>query len=749
MLARLVSLRYLIVGVALAIASVGLVGVAKLGFDSDARVYFERDSQERRALDDLERRHGRLHSVVLLVVPGDDDAYAERPIAALAELISGLSEIPEVISYDAISEVGALGGVNAEGGELDVALLRSDVASQPVRTAPLVAEDGTAAAAIATLVMTGDSSRDLHKVVADIAAVRDRVRQAYPDLDIMLTGSAALNATFIEALRYDLVRLVPAQIVLLILLLIVSVGSLSATIVLLAVLGVATVSTMGLAGWLGMTVNGVTSAVPTVLMGLAVATCVHIILAWQDALRQSTDRIGAVGYALSVNAKPVFLAVATTIASFLCLNFSTSPPFQQFGNLVAFGLAVTYVVSFTLLPALLLIVPASRALSRRPVEQAMAGLSRLVLSLRTAVVLAFVAITGLAVYGVSQIRFEDTFAHYFDDRFEFRRATDLYEEKISGITVIEFSLPASEGGNAASPENLRRLREFVAWVEEQPKVVGVASFLQVLDAFRTHLSDRLDDDGLPVSDEIAQAVVDVYFDADSPEMPPYLFDASREHAYVSALFSQISSAEVIAFATAANAQLGALWPGTTAHATGLSVLSSLLSSRNTEAMFVGTLVALVTISAVLVFALGGLKLGAVSLVPNLLPLVLAYGFWGLVFQEVSFAATVVVAMTFGIVVDDTVHIMSRYQRLRRHGRLDPQQAIIESFCSVGVAVLTTSFAIAAGFAVLILSGFLVNRHLGLLTVITLAAALLTDLLLLPNLLVASDSNKTDRPAAER
>lgn len=737
MLAALARFKYLIIGVSLVVAAVGLVGVAKLGFDTDSRVYFERDSEERRALDALEMHHGRFHSAVFVVVPPDGTVYAERPIAAIAELVAGLGEIPEVVSYDAISEIGAIGGVNAAGGELDVALLRDDVESQPVRSAPLVSADGTVAAAIATLAMSDESARDVEDVIAEVTALRDRVAQAYPDFEIMLTGSAALNATFVDALRYDMIRLVPAQVILIIVLLIISVGSLSATIVLLSVLGIATVSAMGLAGWLGMTLNGVTGAVPTVLMGLAVATCIHIILAWQDALRRSADRLGAVAYATSINAKPVFLAVATTIASFLCLNFSRSPPFQQFGNLVAFGLAVTYLMSFTLLPALLLVIPPSRALSRRSVEEGMARLGRAVLNRRSAVVVAFVAITGLAVYGVTQIRFEDTFTHYFDDRFEFRRATDLYEEKISGITAVEFSIPAGDGGNAAAPKNLRRLHEFVTWVESQPKVSAVASFLDILAAFRARLAGWLDDDGLPLSDDIAQSVADIYFEADAPELPPSLFDQNRENAYVQVVFSRISTAELIDFAAAANARLADLWQDDAGRATGLAILSSLLSSRNTEAMFVGTLVALATISAILAFALGGIRMGLVSLVPNILPLVLAYGFWGLVFGEVSFAATVVVAMTFGIVVDDTVHIMSRYQRLRRSGSFDPAGAVVESFRSVGVAVLVTSFAIAGGFAVLIFSGFLVNRHLGLLTVVTLVAALVTDLLLLPHLLVTA------------
>ncbi|MEL7049420.1 MAG: FHA domain-containing protein, partial [Pseudomonadota bacterium] len=173
-------------------------------------------------------------------------------------------------------------------------------------------------------------------------------------------------------------------------------------------------------------------------------------------------------------------------------------------------------------------------------------------------------------------------------------------------------------------------------------------------------------------------------------------------------------------------------------ATGMSILAGLLSSRNIDSMINGTILSLILVSIVMVFSLGKLSYGFISLLPNVMPILLAYGAWGLFVGEVSFAGAMVCAMTFGIVVDDTVHFMNKYRFLREVRLLNPVDAMAEVFRTVGSAIVVTTFAIGLGFCALAMSGFLVNQHLGMLTAITLGSALVADLLFLPALLYLLD-----------
>ena len=120
---------------------------------------------------------------------------------------------------------------------------------------------------------------------------------------------------------------------------------------------------------------------------------------------------------------------------------------------------------------------------------------------------------------------------------------------------------------------------------------------------------------------------------------------------------------------------------------------------------------------------------------------MGFGLWGYSITQVGVAAAVVTAVTFGIVVDDTIHFLSKYLRARREQGLEPPEAVRYAFKTVGHALWTTTAVLAAGFIVLATSGFEVNWSLGLLTAITIIMALVADFLFLPPLLLAIERRK--------
>ncbi len=163
-----------------------------------------------------------------------------------------------------------------------------------------------------------------------------------------------------------------------------------------------------------------------------------------------------------------------------------------------------------------------------------------------------------------------------------------------------------------------------------------------------------------------------------------------------------------------------------------------IGQRNIRSMLTGTSIALVLISLILVFALRSLKLGLVSLIPNLAPAAMGFGLWGLLSGQVGLGLSVVMGMTLGIVVDDTVHFLSKYLRARREQGLDPQGAVRYAFHTVGIALVVTSLVLIAGFLVLAQSAFKLNADMGTLTALTIGFALLADFIFLPPLLMKLD-----------
>ena len=173
-----------------------------------------------------------------------------------------------------------------------------------------------------------------------------------------------------------------------------------------------------------------------------------------------------------------------------------------------------------------------------------------------------------------------------------------------------------------------------------------------------------------------------------------------------------------------------------------TVMFSHIGARNIRSMLVGTTVALVLISFILVFALRSLRIGLLSLVPNLIPAALAFGAWGLAVGQVGLALSVVTGMTLGIVVDDTVHFLSKYLRARREKGLGAEDAVRYAFGTVGLALVVTSIVLIAGFMVLAFSAFALNSNMALMTSVTILFAIIADFLLLPPLLMALDRKET-------
>ena len=221
-------------------------------------------------------------------------------------------------------------------------------------------------------------------------------------------------------------------------------------------------------------------------------------------------------------------------------------------------------------------------------------------------------------------------------------------------------------------------------------------------------------------------------------------DVGKSATKIAITLKTLSSNEILAFEQRVSSWLQEHMPELEANGTGPTMMFAHLGKRNINSMLVGTTVALFMISMVLIIFFRSVKYGLISLLPNLLPAAASFGIWGLFVGQVGIALSVVTGMTLGIVVDDTVHFMSKYLRARREKGLNARQAVHYAFNSVGIALLVTSIVLIAGFMILAQSHFELNAGMGLLTSVVIAMALAIDFMLLPPLLIKLEENGRQR-----
>ena len=174
--------------------------------------------------------------------------------------------------------------------------------------------------------------------------------------------------------------------------------------------------------------------------------------------------------------------------------------------------------------------------------------------------------------------------------------------------------------------------------------------------------------------------------------------------------------------------------------TGINIPVAHMSLLNVQSMLSGILASLVLIAIVVGGYFRSLRIFVITAPAIFLPIAMGFGLWGWFVGNIGLAASVIAAVTIGIVVDDAIHIIYRYQHVRRTEGVVPAEAARRTVMTVGNAVLITSLALALGFSFLALSGFEINRSLGLCTMLIVLCSLVVDLVLLPQVMVRLDAN---------
>jgi len=289
----------------------------------------------------------------------------------------------------------------------------------------------------------------------------------------------------------------------------------------------------------------------------------------------------------------------------------------------------------------------------------------------------FALVSILLVMWVPKNQLNDVFVNYFDESVEFRVDTDYATKYLTGTYTIDYSLDSGATQQVSDPKFLQQVEDFANWYREQPEVLHVTS---ITDTFKRLNRNMHGDDlawyKLPENNKLAAQYLLLY------EMSlPYgldlnnQIDLDKRTTRMSVILKTISSSQILALEERANAWLKANTPNMVADGASPAVMFSHIGMRNIQSMLTGTTIALVLISGVLIFSLRSFKYGIISLIPNILPAAMAFGIWAIFVGEIGLSLSIVTAMTLGIVVDDTVHFISKYMRARHEKDLDSMDAV--------------------------------------------------------------------------
>ncbi len=625
--------------------------------------------------------------------------------------------------------------------------VRNIALHEPLLANRLISASGHVAGINITIELKGENPTEENPlVVSFIRDLKARFMQKYPGIDVKLTGVIMMNQAFPEAQQYDMKHLVPIMFLVFIIILFFWVRGFSGTLTTMLVVAFSIVGAMGLAGWAGIELTPPSFSSIMIIPTMSIAHSVHILMNFLIAIHHGESRHEAMVDSLRINMQPVFLTTVTTAIGFLSMNFSDAPPFRDLGNIVAMGVVIAFFLSISFLPAMMMILPLQEKVMETRSSRIMVGLAEFVIRRRKSLLIIMGLSIALLISFIPQNDLNDEFTKYFSPEIEFRRDADFASDNLSGLYLIDYSLESGEAGGVSNPQFLVYTEAFANWFRQQPEVVHVNVITDIFKRLNRNM--HADDEAwyrLPEQRDLAAQYLLLY------EMSlPYGLDLNNQinvdksSTRMTVMLYNLSTSQVLALE-----ERGQQWLKTNAPPSILTegasptVMFSHIGFRNIRAMLTGTTVALVLISMILIFALRSFRIGLISLIPNLIPAGMAFGLWAILVGQVGLALSVVTGMTLGIVVDDTVHFLSKYLRARREKGLDAQDAVRYAFRTVGLALVATSVVLALGFLVLTRSAFILNADMGLMTAATIIFALIADFLLLPTLLMALDKKESE------
>ncbi len=603
-----------------------------------------------------------------------------------------------------------------------------------------LSRDGDMALAVLKYRPASDDLKTRLDVARSVAALRDSLRAQHPGVEVYALGNDLFELDSYNAQIKDRNNLAPLVALATTVLLWICLNSLVYALCTLAVAFLAILLTVGSVGWSGFAFNQISNMGPLVVLTIAMAHGIHIISIYLQALHEGKAKADALYYSLRLNLQPVTLATITTAMGFLSLNYCSSAGIYGFGNVVAMGVVWAYLVTLTLLPTIMLWIPARKIPRPLGIRGLINATAQLVTRHSNPLFwgLSLVIIACLALLPLNKVDFNRY--EFIDKESDFHRVITALAEKIGNDQSLVYALDSGEYYGIANPEFMLEVERFADWLEQQPDVSLVSSYVGMLKNLNKaeHDNDEawhtLPEDNLQVIDYLVsyQLVQEI-----EPHLEP-IFDPEYTTIRVMVGTSNLSNVQLLDL----NRRIEAWYRENISsqyrvlHGSN-SILYARLNDTISRQLLEGFTVSFILITLTMLVGLRSWRYGLISIAPNLFPPAVVFGVWGLLVGQLSPYILMLFSISIGLVVDDSVHVLSKYMTARKEGK-SPEEAVHYSLDKAGSAITITTAGLAIGTFILVFSNTFYYQNVALMLTPIIVVALLLDVLFLPPLLVKLD-----------
>ena len=611
-------------------------------------------------------------------------------------------------------------------------------------TTNLLSPDGRLTFAIIE-VNTRDSSNAERLEIADsILRLKEELSSLHPEVNLFANSDVILEKASQQDMVDDLTQLMPLVILLCVAVICYCFKSLAIGACILAHVAFTIICTVGILGFFGLSFNNISVIAPLVVVIISVANSVHIISIFKQGLYRGEKDVEAMIYSMKHNLRPVSLAAITTAIGFTSLSMSSSPAIQDFGRIVSVGIAFAYLLTILMLPYMLVRVSNISSVSKET------GLTFFQSQLRDLIeftaqndkVIFFVCST-LAVFTFCLLPLNETDFNRLDfiaSDSDIREYYDVVNESMNRGLGLNYAIETQIENGAIDPAFLREADKFTNWLSEQDEIESVISIVEVIKTINRILNDNDEQQyNIPAESQTNFNYLNAYRTVEDNYLPLNRF-IDEDYSAITLIINakEMTNQQMIDL----DERITQEYPKAFSSASLIHGSGVLLFARMDELVTIellqGYSISLLLITLCLTLGFSSLHFGLLSVIPNLLPATMVFGFWAFFVGQIDPFVMMLFSISIGLVVDDTVHILSHYLESRRAGA-STAEAIGSSISTAGPALTITTMVLALGTTILIFASTLYFQQSAKLLVPIVVLALVLDLLYLPTILKRFDT----------
>jgi len=563
------------------------------------------------------------------------------------------------------------------------------------------------------------------------------------DFDVFIAGSLAVNDFNKRAVQKDMQKFVKLVLLIMMIFLFIVFRRVSAVILPIFIVLISLLTTMGTMAYLGTPITIPTQILPSFLLAVGIGAVVHLLAMFFKHLNINGDKHKAISYSLGHSGLAIIMTSLTTAAGLLSFSTAAIAPIAELGLFAAVGIMIALVNTLILLPAILAILPIKPAKQKhiektQKMDKLLKSVAMFSVDHAKSIVAVSVVIIIASIFFASRVEFKHDPLSWQPDDSPIKLSTEIVDRELKGSVTMEVIVDTKKENGLYDSELLQKIDVIVRKaeaIENDKYFVGKGwSVAEVLKEIHRALHENnqgyyaiTDNDAL-----IPQEFL-LFENSGSDDLED-LVDSSFSKARITFKLPWMEAGE---YEELSQELIGLmkndLKTDVEITITGMVPLFQRTLSAAMSSMATSYITAFILIAIMMMILLGSAKIGLVSMIPNVLPVIMALGFMSIVDMPLDMFTMLVGAIVIGLSVDDTVHFFHNFARYHHQGK-GTKRAVQETMIGTGRALVATSVVLSLGFFVYAFASLSNLINFGILAGGSIAVALISNIILGPALL---------------